>query len=126
MGLTWTDAAIYEGDNLTRKLIQTLSIYRDSFKNWYAILFFGYLRRNVIKVIPRNIEGKVSLMIRLSSGAEPDGMLVQNFSKDYYSFVAGKCNLMVDIGSSIGDSSIFLLLNGAHRVLALESNYLYF
>ena len=108
---------------MTRKLIQTLSIYRDLFKNWYGILFFRYLRRNVIKVIPRNIEGKVSLMICLSSGAEPDGMLVQNFSKDYYSFVAGKCDLMVDIGSSIGDSSIFLLLNGAHRVLALESNY---
>ena len=108
---------------MSNKLIQTINIYRDSFKNWYSVLFFRYLGRTVIKVIPKNIEGKFPLTIRISLGNETDGMLVQNFSKDYYSFIAGKCDLVVDIGSSIGDSSIFLLLKGANKVLSLESNY---
>ena len=85
-------------------------------------MFFRSLGRNIIKVVPKNVENSHPLLLRISNGEGVDGMLVQNFSRKYYSFISGVCDLTIDIGASIGDSSIFLNLKGAKKVIALESN----
>ena len=105
-----------------KRIFNLIVRYRDAFKNWYSIMLFRAAGMEVIRVIPRGFENEPELKFRVSKNREPDGMLVQNFSPSYYSFISGKCHIAVDIGGSIGDSSILLLMRGANKVISLEPN----
>ena len=89
-----------------KRIFNLIVRYRDAFKNWYSIMLFRAAGMEVIRVIPRGFENEPELKFRVSKNREPDGMLVQNFSPSYYSFISGKCHIAVDIGGSIGDEVI--------------------
>ena len=107
-----------------RKVLNTLDliqVYRNAFRNWYGVIFSRFIGKESVKIIPRGLEKKI-LTFHVSKNGVSDGMLLQNFTPSYWSFIAGKCDVIIDIGASIGDSSILFAVKGAKKIIALEPN----
>ena len=55
-------------------------------------------------------------------GGRTSGNIVEIFIKNVYSFLDVKDKVVIDIGASIGDSSIYFASRGAKQVVAVEPN----
>ena len=101
-------------------LIEILSGYRKAFFNWPLVVADLVLKKQYITVKPRFLTNGRTLRFRVAINHNRGGMLFEVFGFEPYKFLATNCDLLVDIGANIADSSIYFALNGAQRVVAIE------
>jgi FkbM family methyltransferase len=101
-------------------LIEVLSGYRKAFFNWPLVIAALALKKHYIKVKPRFLKNRRTLRFRVAIDHNRGGMLFEVFGFEPYKFLAESCDLLVDIGANIADSSIYFALNGAQKVIAIE------
>ena len=54
------------------------------------------------------------------SGSKDNGEIWRTFGKDDYKFLEFSNSVVIDVGSNIGDSSIYFAINGAKKVISIE------
>ena len=96
------------GEQRTFYSIRDLGATSAGFKNWYKV-------ENELVIINKNDFQNIRFHNALNNGD-----LFTCFFLEEYDFLPIKGKVVVDIGASIGDSSIYFALKGAKKVIALE------
>ena len=131
--------------NTIKEYINFFLLCRKKYENYFAVLLQVWLKKYPIVAILRigqkitfkhnyqvynnladlncDVEYDIVYIKGLTFyGGQTNGDIESIFVKNEYGYLPIKDKVVVDIGASIGDSSIFFISRGARKVIALEPN----